>query len=471
MKILHTRTRCVAALTFSAALALNSTFAQSEKSDGFALRFPVQMQSSAGLQRLTLPPVALAAVQANNFADVRVFNGNGEAVPIAFLPHRAETTTAAPRNVSIYPINVTQKDEQNIGSLQLRIDERAGRRIVTVDGVWPNAVSSSQTKVIGALLDSKSITAKLDALVVDAELPMGEPVSLSVSASKDLKNWRSVAEAPVFRFGGDNAPGNLRVPLGGMSFDKEYLRVTWPSNAAIKLRGVQFIESPTVTPMVRSELLLAANLGTEKNELIVPVPFATPLHALDLRAAAPNTLVPVRVHARNAKNEPWRFVASNVIYRIASGNSEAMSPPIELNGLVARELKLEADRNPAAFSSSVPTVRATVNPVSVAFVASGHPPFTLAVGNKDAKPVALPLLSVIPGYVDGNETKLAQATVDVANAIAAPIAPPTVLASVKEKVGAPSERSLVLWGVLIAGVLLLGGLAWSLLRSAPKKDA
>jgi hypothetical protein len=76
---------------------------------------------------------------------------------------------------------------------------------------------------------------------------------------------------------------------------------------------------------------------------------------------------------------------------------------------------------------------------------------------------------VIPGYVDGNETKLAQATVDTINAVAIPSAPPSTITAIKEKVGAPSERSLVLWGVLIVGVLLLGGLAWSLLRSTPRK--
>jgi Protein of unknown function (DUF3999) len=448
----------------------SNLFAQTEKPDSFALRFPVQTQASAGLQRLTLPSAALAAIQSSNFADVRVFNANGDAVPMALLPQRAESTAQQPRTAAIFPINVTQAQEQNLGGLQLRIDERAGQRTVTVDSGKSNAVAGAQTKQIGALVDTSSLTAKLDAIVVDADLPIGEPVSLTVSASKDLKSWRTLAEAPVFRFGGDSAPGNLRVPLGNANLDKEYLRIVWPANAAIKLRGAQTIETPVTAAVVRSELPLVITKGGAPNEAIITVPFATPMHALALRVSAVNTLVPIRIHVRNAKNEPWRFVTNSVIYRIANGNAESTNPPLELNGLSTREIRIEADRNPNAFAAALSSAHAVVNPVNLAFVTSGNPPFTLAVGNKDAKPAALPVSSVVPGYVDGNETKLAQATVDTTNAIATAPAAPTTLTTIKEKVGAPSERSLVLWGVLIAGVLLLGGLAWSLVRGTASRN-
>lgn len=444
--------------------------AQAERPDTFALRFAVKTQANAGLQRLALPPTALAAIQTSNYADVRLFNANGDAVPIALLPQRTESTTPSPRAASIFPINVTQVQEQNLDGLQLRIDERAGQRTVVIDAGKANASAGAQTKQIGALIDTSAFAARLDAIIVDADLPIGEPVSLAVSASKDLKNWRGLGEAPVFRFGGEGAPGNLRVPLNGTSLDKEFLRVTWPMNAAIKLRGVQTMETPGATIAVRSEIPLTVSKGSAQNEAIIAVPFATPIYALALRAREANTLVPVRIHVRNAKSEPWRIVASSVVYRIASGNAESINPPLELNGLVAKEIRIEADRNPAAFAAALPSAAAIVNPVNVAFVTSGSPPFTLAVGNKEAKPAALPLTSLIPGYVDGSEAKLAQATVDVVNVIATAPAAPTTLTAITEKVGASSERSLVLWGVLIAGVLLLGGIAWSVLKQTGASD-
>lgn len=441
--------------------------AEVDKPESYALRFALQTQTSAGLQRLALPSAALGAIQTSNLADIRVFNASGEAVPIALLPQRAETKPVSPRSFTIYPINVTEKQRADLGGMRLRIEEAGGRRVVTLDSAGKATPSASAVKQIGALVDSNQFVGKLDYLLVDAELPIGEPVPISVSASKDLKSWRTLADAsPVFRFGGDGSPGNLRVALNGAALDREYLRIIWPTQAAFKLRSAQLAEMPAVAPIVRSELPLVAAVGSAPNELIASMPFATPVHALALRAGPGNALIPVRIHARNAKNEPWRFVTSSVIYRIAGNNSEAVNPPIEVNGLVAREIKIEADKNSTAFASAVPSVQAIVNPVSLAFVASGSPPYALAVGRKDAKAIALPVSSLVPGYTEGSEAQLTLATVDASSMTKSPAAEPTALSTIKEKVGAPSERSLVLWGVLIVGVLLLGLIAWGLLKQS-----
>jgi Protein of unknown function (DUF3999) len=447
-----------------------------DRPDAYALRFPLRAADNAGLQRINLPPAALAAIESWQLADVRVFNANGEAVPIAFLPLREETNVAAARRVSFYPINATEQQQSTLGGMQLRIDESAGRRVVTVDSGGKGAQPpSAATKQVGALVDSRSYVGKLDALMIDAALPLGEPVLLSVSASKDLKSWRTLAESsPVFRFGGDGAPGNLRVPLNNAALNKEYLRITWPAQPLFALTEVKLVDPPTAVPLPRIELPLIAAAGSAGNEMTVTLPFATPLHALLVKPATGNTLIPIRVYARNAKHEPWRAVANSVIYRLASGGGEAVNPSIELNGLAARELKIEAASSPNAFANALPTVQAIVNPVSVAFVASGSPPFTLAVGRKDARSMALPVSSLIPGYKEGSEATLALATVDTANVIRTPAASPSPLSAIKDKVGAPSERSLLLWGVLIGGVLLLGAIAWSIFKqtaSPGKKEA
>jgi Protein of unknown function (DUF3999) len=439
---------------------------ETERPDAYALRFPLQTKTDAGLQRVSLPPAALAAIESSQLADIRVFNASGEAVPIAILPLREETEVPSTRRVSFYPINATEQQQSALSGLHLRIDESAGRRIVTVDSSDKAAQpSSAATKQVGALVDSRSYSGKLDALTIDAALPVGEPVLLSVSASKDLKNWRTLADAsPVFRFGGEGAPGNLRVPLNSAALDKEYLRITWPAQPVFTLNDVKLVHPPTSVPVQRIALPLLPIAGGASNELTVALPFATPLHALLVRPGAGNELLPIRIYARNAKHESWRAVTNSVIYRLASSGNESVNPPIELNGLFARELKIEATNNPSAFPRALPTVHAIVNPVSVAFVATGNPPFTLATGKKDARAIALPVSSLIPGYKEGSEGTLALATVDASHVIKAPTAPLSPLTAIKEKVGAPSERSLLLWGVLVGGVLLLGIIAWSILK-------
>ncbi len=441
-----------------------------EKPEGFALRMPLQTQSDAGLQRVSLPARALGALRSEGLNDVRVFNAKGEAVPFAFAPLRSDREVSVPESKTIYPINATPEAQKDLSGLRLRIEERQGTRIVSVDSEAKSAgvgAPNHMVKQIGALVDARSIVGRLDYLIVDADLPSSEPVLLTVSASSDLKSWRTLADAsPVFKFAGDSAPSNMRISLAGASIEKEYLRITWSGQGVTALKGVQLAQMPAVAPPTRVELPLETK--SVNNELTITVPFSTPLHALAIRAGNANSLVPIRVYGRSRAAEPWRLLGSTVVYRIQGGASESFNPPMDLRGVSIHELRFEAERNPSALTSAALTVAAVVNPVEIVFLTAGASPYTLAVGRPHTAAAALPLNSVIPGYVDGSERALPRAVVNEAAAIATPVAAPSGLEKVSEKLGAPSGKSLALWGILLLGVALLGGIAWSMSRQLKK---
>jgi hypothetical protein len=193
---------------------------------------------------------------------------------------------------------------------------------------------------------------------------------------------------------------------------------------------------------------------------VVSLPFATPLQALDIRPAVTSVLVPVHLSGRSVRGETWRTLASSVIYRIKTEETESLSPPIELNGISLRELRIDPASGTAGFATA-PQVSALLAPLDWVFVASGPPPFTLAVGRAGAETSQLPLASLIPGYTSGAEEKLPAAIVDVGSATARP---PSNLSRISQALGAPSARSLILWAVLIGGVLVLAGVAWMVMR-------
>ena len=83
-------------------------------------------------------------------------------------------------------------------------------------------------------------------------------------------------------------------------------------------------------------------------------------------------------------------------------------------------------------------------------LASGEGPFTLAAGAAGLVSAYLPLPSLMPGYQPGQENTLPLATLQLSSAS------PVVIASSTADGRVPT-RSLVLWGVLIAGALALGG--------------
>ena len=101
------------------------------------------------------------------------------------------------------------------------------------------------------------------------------------------------------------------------------------------------------------------------------------------------------------------------------------------------------------------------------FAARGSPPFTLAYGNRSAQAGALPIESLIPGYREdaGASVRAAKTGVQqVVNVQAASAQPQKELggqARLQEQV---DWKRWSLWGVLGLGVLVLGVMAWRLVK-------
>ncbi len=434
-----------------------------DQPEDFAVRFNVETVPNASLQRLAMPREALAALQTADAADVRLFNGTGQSVPIALIPHRKETVVPAPREWPIYPVMATHQ-QQNLGNLSLRIEKTADRSVVRVIEGANTEPAAAATRQIATLVDSRPIKGPLAELTVDAELAPGEPVALTLAASKDLKNWRTLAQdVPVFRFGA-GGPDSMQVPVPGVHLEDEYLRISWPPGAAFSLRGVRITPAASAAPPRLLAVPLAAR--PDGKGFVIALPFATPLQALDVRPADANTLVPVRLSARSARGEPWRTLATGVVYRLHADGTESLGPPLELNGATVRELRIEPAADDFVLANA-PHVTALLLPQEWVFVASGPPPFILAVGRAGTETTRLPLASLIPGHTAGAEDKLPAARVDVASITRQP---PGKLSRISQALGAPSTRSLVLWAVLIGGVLVLGGVAWAVMRQMKSTD-
>jgi hypothetical protein len=459
------------ATTFFLALATLANAVDSDKPNDYALRYTLEARSDAGLQRVSLPATVLAATRTADRGDVRIFNASGQAVPLSIAPARPQESSATPARWPIYPINATSTEQPNIGGMQLRIEERAGQRMVRVDTAPAGKAAAAVTQQVGALVDTKTLSGALENLIIEADFPVGQPVPLTVAASKDLKSWRTLIEgAPVFRFGADGAPSSMSIALARATVDKEYLRITWPLQQSFVLRGVQIVPATQTTAVPRVSLPLVVPAATATGEIIIDVPFAAPIQSLEIRAGAMNVLTPVRISGRSQRAEPWRSLASGVVYRISSGSAESFNPAIALNGISVRELRIEANRVTPGFGATPPVVNAMIDPVDVVFLATGAAPFTLAVGRADAKRITLPLNSLIPGYSQGAELALPQASVNAASAV---VAPPdsSRLSGVRESIGAPSNRSMLLWAVLLGGVLLLGVIAWVIFRQTKSSAA
>ena len=447
------------------ALALSAVDANLPKS--YALRLPVVPVADAALQRLILPAQALVSLQTSNYSDLRIFNAQGQSLPMALTTGAAQVQTAA-RQVTLvaYPI-VGSADSASLDGLSLRIEEQQGKRVVQINtGNNTNIRSAAeQQKVLGTLLDARTLDMPVTSITLDVDLPVNQPLNFMVHASKDLKNWTLLTEAVLYR--GESTNGLARQQLGDstlvlpiVDLAGNYLRVTWANPASqtgtVTLRGATLTAAQSVQRQ-RVNASMATPVLSNPHSLGFTLPFATPLAALKIIPKGDNVLIPVRVLGRNHPSQPWSLIVASVIYKLSSAGKVQLSGPLELPANSYREIQIEADKAGPGFAAA-PEITLQFEPAQIVFLASGAPPYTLAAGLSQAAGAYLPIASLMPGYRTAQEDALPLAQVD---AVA-----PVVLTNISSD--ALPLRSLILWGVLLLGVLALSGMAWVLLKKTQK---
>jgi Protein of unknown function (DUF3999) len=458
-----------------AALTAANTWAAPDANSAasYALRAPLALSGDAPLQRLVLPAQALVRLQTTGYSDVRIFNAQGQSVPMALAAVAAQTQTQNQQvNLPAYPI-LASSGSMVMEGLQLRIEEQQGKRVVQIDTA--SAPASAKAKsVVGVLLDARTVTAPVVAIVLDADLPVGQPITFDVQASKDLKNWRSLADTVLYRAAdatdaNANASklGTQRMQLPNSDLKDNYLRITWQGTTdtatTVVVRGATLTTSQSTSSNPRVSAAIALPALTQAHELSFALPFVTPIAALKIKPQGNNVLIPVRVLGRNDRNQAWASIGSTVLYNLTTNGKEQSNAAVELGGVAYREIKIEADKKTAGFAA-LPEVSAQFESTQIVFLASGNAPFSLAVGLADAVSAYLPLVSLMPGYQSGQENALPAARADISTAAVA--AGSAAVAQATSN--APPTRSLVLWGVLLAGVVALGLMAWALMKSGKK---
>ncbi len=442
----------------------------------FAWRGTLSLPTGASLARIDLPVQALLLMQSSAAHDLRVFNATGAVVPFAVLAG-ADLSRATPAlqtgSYEAYPLFAsTRAGRPARGGVEVRVDTAGdqGRAWVRWDSTATDAKTSATeaSPLQAALFDLRSQKQTVDALTLVVELPRNTLVPISVAYSTDLKDWTPVeTRGPVFQFDGADAPINttleLRQPL---PLQGRYLKLAWPGQEGVKLQSLtgRVAASHTAPAPLRATLPAGTLDG---NSVSWALPFATPIAALHLQTTQNNSLVPLRIQGRSEASQPWRTLASTVVYRLDSvGPQGSSNPATPLFGASLRALRVETSKGaalpPGGLQASVEFA-----PLQVAFLASGAGPFTLAVGRANTTAAAMDaslLGSIAPAklvelpaatFADVQVQATAGGSLDRAAANWLPDGVPL--------------RSVLLWAVLGVGVLALGGVAYTLMRQLAAK--
>jgi hypothetical protein len=447
----------------AATLALCAGFASADAPGprDFAWHAPIELPSGAGIARVALPAAALMQLQSSDARDLRVFNGAGEPVAFAFMappgaPQPPRTKTRSYPALPLY--SAAAGTARPKGSMQVRIDDSSGAHSVWVQ--MDGAPVAAAPRLNAVLFDTRAEGQPVTAIELQATLPANTPVWVSASTSADLAQWTPLpVRGRVYRFEGEGAPANLTLEFDQpVQLDQRYLRLDWNGQQGVSVQGVAGLVATAAKPLERPRADLPSPQAASGNGVEIETGFLTPIAALSLATPQDNTLLPVRVFGRNDASQPWRLLGQTVVYRLGTGPQASSNAPLELRGASARRLRVESTTG-ANLAAARLAVSAEFEPTQVVFVATGAAPFELAVGRADAAPAALALATIASTL--GNERKpqdLPLAAVGAGTVQAMDTGPLARLWP-----GAPGKTTL-LWAVLAVGVLLLGGVAWSLAR-------
>ena len=469
----------IAPLAGLAALALSCTQAGAAAASDIPSALPLTLSGNGPYFTLDLGFRARQLSAATDLGDLRVRNAAGETMAFAWV----ETPLPAPRHA------------------QARLYK------VPAEAPLPKTPGPPRQAWIVDTRDGND-----DLLRLELALEPGTQgvYTLRLEASDDLQHWRTLQEdaqlvqlqaLPQVGAAGTLAPLAERAHLtdNGIDLDNvpaRYLRLTTAPRSAIpplvSASVTRAPHRPAPAPLEWSAAIAAS--GCEPTSCDYPLPRNTPVAALQVLPADVDTIGQVmvsgqvdasrlptvrrsllrgslhalRLKARHSADKPglaWDSAAVASVYWLsqASGAPDLHSPPVRLDATPWQALRLETFGPISQLGHAAPTIRIGVRQRQLVFLARGPGPFLLARTTPSDSRQPMRLADLMPG-------RAADAALPAASAAIAPAEWPAVVAAAAAAsapaVASPPSSAPWLWAALLAGLALMGALAWSLLRQS-----
>jgi hypothetical protein len=465
-------------LALATAFAFGPALAEAPlKSENFAYRGNIETGGTGPFYRLTLPLAVYQGAASGALADLRVFNGQGEPVPYALLLSEAQSVTSQTESAApFFPLPATAKGAQGAGDISVSVKQTADGSLVSVHSQAAGKAEAGGG-VAGVVIDA---SAPKERSVRSLRLVTGASAapfnSFSVESSQDLQHWQMLKR--------DGQLAHLE--HGGQRVDSD--RAEWDWNAGRYLRLVW--DNPKQAPEIKSVFLGTVESRVSQpariwSQELTPKPVQPgvyeyawtgqmPLEKLRINLPQINTLAPVSIqyfagperrrhgfglHRHRDEEARWVDLTRTVVYRLQAAQDEAKSGDIGIYGAEGNRLRLVTDARGSGFGNTPPALQIGFVPQVLVFLARGSGPFTLAWGANEVEPANLSVSTLVPGYDANAPLKAGEASLPAAGIVQTKAAP---LAGAGQETASGTTK-WVLWAVLLGGLLVLGGMARSLI--------
>ena len=422
--------------------------------EDFAFGYPLASDEQTSIYRLDLPAGVYGDAVRADLGDLRVFNGAREVVPHSLRrPALKQDAESAPQAVPFYPLETQLPDGKNHVAIQLRSDAQG--TIINVDGDAP----LQGGRVVSAyLLDCTALPQSPNRLELTwSDGSDSKVMPVDVSSSDDLTQWSPLAGATLLRLtyaGHRLERRSIELP----SRHYKYLRLSWPGDAQnAALTGVQARFPRSDTRRLDQWLEIAGLRGQETKPVYeYDTQALLPVERVDLALAQNNSLLEGVLSSRAATTAPWTQRYRGVFYRLREQGTELRNETVSLSMISDRYWRLEVTSDPAGLGDRPPLLRLGWVPHELFYLARGAGPYLLTFGSS--------AVLAQSGAVDVLLSRIDTANQDGLIGTARPAARVTLGGPDKLQPLAPPFpwQRFILWGVLVLGVTLLGGMAWRL---------
>ncbi len=466
---------CVAS---GSALAQSQATAQSDLPKDYSHSMMLDAQGKSGVVALRLPLNFYQYAHAANLADMRLFDAEGKKVAFALhqpsIPAVQHSTNLRSK---IFPLYGAQSGEAD--KLDFAVDvQRNSQGVVTSAKIRNNEGGKATNTKLQALLLDFGLADKLEAPLIDSlqiQLPSDKTeyaAQVWLAVSDDLQHWETLAASDIRWLANQQ---NERLVQDRIQFEARrfrYARLTWASGEALAFANVnaRALSVSTSGPQLES-IAIPAEKGKFAQDIQYKVAPAIPVEKINLLFTQPNVVLPAQLgtyrllpKVKAGQAEHWEFMPqmSNVFYQIEQNGqtrrSSEMSIPISH---YATWVVRMPEGNPLA-QDKLPQLKISWQAASMIFLASGKGPYQLAFGRDNVNSAASEMANVAPNFSIDELAKLEQIKAGVLQ-----INPSFVAsgANATEKLGAEArQRSYLLWGILLAGVAVMGGMVWRLVK-------
>lgn len=447
---------------------------------------PIQVAGKQGVVALKVPAAVYLNARTAGLDDVRVFDAKGLAQPFSLQRPRPQTASRRViQAASVFPIRSSRRADtaqaahtaQTTGGMALDIRTGPDGSVISVrtDTGTASTEAKGEGELRGLILDFGPLEARgrtgaerIAALRFSA--PENQPnysAEVWLEVSNDLKGWDAVGAAELGWMTNDSAQTltNDRLELTPQTF--RYARLTWRSGEPVVFPAIEAerLAVEHVEPQ-RETLWIKPLEGKIRGDLTYPAAVALPVEQISLKLGESNIVFPMtlgryieRPSRIAGKTTEWIFqpVLRATFYQIEQNDHVRRSGPQSIAVTHQQEWVVRPQN---AATTARPELGLSWQADTLVFLAGGTPPYRLAFGRSNATPASQPLGQVAPGFSAAELQQLALAQVGELQSTNAGALGESAS---EQATKAARQRTLLLWGLLILGVVILGGMTWKLL--------